>query len=65
MTRILNVTRMQFVNKSTFVWIPLIILGATFLMSVIIFALIPTTVRSTAAGAKPRSGTSSPSESWR
>lgn len=41
MTRILNVTRMQFVNKSTFVWIPLIILGATFLMSVIIFALIP------------------------
>ena len=41
MKRTLTVTRMQFVNKITFVWMPLIILSATFVMSVIIFALIP------------------------
>lgn len=41
MNRTLTVTRLQFVNKSTFVWMPLIILGVTFVMSVIIFALIP------------------------
>lgn len=41
MKRTLNVTRMQFVNKTTFVWMPLIILGATFVMSVLIFTLIP------------------------
>ncbi|WP_292830695.1 hypothetical protein [Microbacterium sp.] len=41
MNRIITVTRMQFVNKYTFVWMPLIILGAAFAMSLIIFALIP------------------------
>lgn len=41
MNRTLSVTRLQFVNKTTFVWTPLIILGATFLLSVLIFALIP------------------------
>lgn len=41
MNRTLTVTRMQFVNKYTFVWLPLIILGASFVMSLGIFALIP------------------------
>lgn len=41
MNRPLRVTRMQFVNKYTFVWLPLIILGASFLMSLVIYALIP------------------------
>lgn len=41
MNRTLTVTRMQFVNKYTFVWLPLIILGASFLMSLGIFAIIP------------------------
>ena len=41
MNRTLSVTRLQFVNKYTFVWLPLIILGASFAMSIIIFALIP------------------------
>ena len=41
MNRTLSVTRMQFVNKYTFVWMPLIILGASLVMSIVIFALIP------------------------
>lgn len=41
MNRTLKVLRMQFVNRYTFVWLPLIILGASFAMSLVIFALIP------------------------
>lgn len=41
MNRTLGVVRMQYVNKYTFVWMPLIILGASFVMSLGIFALIP------------------------
>ncbi|MBF4562665.1 hypothetical protein ITJ43_10995 [Microbacterium sp. VKM Ac-2870] len=41
MNRILKVARMQFVNKYTFVWMPLIILVAAFVLSVIIFAMVP------------------------
>lgn len=41
MNRTLGVVRMQYVNKYTFVWMPLIILGASFVMSLVIFALIP------------------------
>lgn len=41
MKRTLTVARMQFVNKTTFIWTPLIILGATFVLSLVIFALIP------------------------
>jgi hypothetical protein len=39
--RILNVVRMQFVNKQTFVWVPLMILGGAFVLSLLIFAMIP------------------------
>lgn len=41
MNRVLKVARMQFVNKYTFVWMPLIILSTSFAMSLVIFALIP------------------------
>ncbi|UNK70769.1 hypothetical protein [Microbacterium sp. H1-D42] len=42
MRRTLNVVRLQLINKNTFVWVPLIVLGAAVLMSVLIYALIPT-----------------------
>lgn len=41
MSRIGTVTRMQFVNRWTFVWIPLIILGSSFLVSLLVYILIP------------------------
>jgi len=41
MNRILTVARMQFVNKYTFVWMPLIVLTGAFVLSVIVFAMIP------------------------
>jgi len=41
MNRTLSVMRMQFVNKYTFVWLPLIILGSSLVLSVVIFAMIP------------------------
>lgn len=39
--RTLNVVRLQFVNKQTFVWVPLLVLGGAILISYIIFAMIP------------------------
>jgi hypothetical protein len=39
--RILNVVRMQLINRMTFVWIPLLILGSVFLFSLLIWAMIP------------------------
>lgn len=41
MNRSLNVVRMQLVNKWTFIWVPLIILSATFAMTLLIFSLVP------------------------
>lgn len=41
MSRTLNVVRMQFVNKETYIWVPLLVLGGAFILSVAIFALIP------------------------
>lgn len=40
MNRTLNVIRMQLVNRQTFVWIPLIILGASLLMSLAIYGVL-------------------------
>lgn len=39
--RIVNVVRMQFVNRMTFIWIPLLILGAVFVFSMVIWLMIP------------------------
>jgi len=41
MTRTLNVVRMQLINRQTFVWVPLLILSGSFVLSLIIFSLIP------------------------
>ncbi|GAA5144717.1 hypothetical protein GCM10025768_00850 [Microbacterium pseudoresistens] len=41
MSRTLNVIRLQFVNKQTFIWVPLIVLAAATAVSVIIYAMIP------------------------
>ncbi len=41
MSRIGTVTRMQFVNRWTFIWIPLIVLGGSFLFSLIIYGMLP------------------------
>lgn len=42
MNRTVNVVRMQLVNKQTFVWVPLIVLGASFAMSLAIYAVLYT-----------------------
>ncbi|WP_243228690.1 hypothetical protein [Microbacterium sp. CIAB417] len=41
MRRTLNVIRLQLINKGTFIWYPLMILGAAVLISVLIYAMIP------------------------
>lgn len=40
MTRTLNVVRMQLINRKTFIWLPLIIFGAAFAISMIIYIAI-------------------------
>lgn len=42
MRRTLNVVRLQLINRQTFVWVPLIILGSAVVISVLIYAMIPT-----------------------
>ena len=42
MSRTLNVVRLQLVNRMTYVWIPLLILGAAFLMALAIYAILYT-----------------------
>lgn len=41
MSRILNVVRLQLINRQTFIWVPLIILGGALLVSIAIYAMIP------------------------
>ncbi|GAB2988053.1 hypothetical protein [Actinotalea caeni] len=41
MNRTLNVVRLQFVNKQTFLWIPLIVLVGAFVIALLVFSLIP------------------------
>lgn len=43
MSRTLNVIRLQLINKQTFIWVPLIVLGGAVLVSVLIYAMIPGT----------------------
>jgi len=42
MNRTVNVVRMQLINKQTFIWVPLIVLGASFAMSIAIYAILYT-----------------------
>lgn len=39
--RTLNVVRLQFVNKQTFLWVPLLVFGGAFVISFLIYAMIP------------------------
>ncbi|WP_125129933.1 hypothetical protein [Microbacterium sp. 10M-3C3] len=41
MNRTLNVVRMQFVNRQTYLWVPLIVLGGSLVLSILVWALIP------------------------
>lgn len=41
MSRTLNVVRMQLVNRQTYVWMPLIILAGSFVLSLLVYAMIP------------------------
>lgn len=41
MSRTLNVVRMQFVNRQTYVWVPLLVLAGAFLLSLAIYAMVP------------------------
>ncbi|GAB3597814.1 hypothetical protein [Microbacterium tumbae] len=41
MRRVLNVIRLQLINRQTFIWVPLIVLGAATVISVLIYAMIP------------------------
>jgi hypothetical protein len=41
MRRTLNVIRLQLINRQTFIWVPLIVLGSATLISVLIYAMIP------------------------
>lgn len=41
MSRVLNVIRLQLVNRQTFIWVPLIVLGGATVVSILIYAMIP------------------------
>lgn len=40
MTRLINVVRMQLINRLTFIWVPLIVLAGTVLITLAIYALL-------------------------
>lgn len=41
MNRTLNVVRLQLINRETYIWVPLVVLGGAFALSLMVFALIP------------------------
>lgn len=41
MSRVLKVVRLQLINRQTFIWIPLMILGGALALSLVIYAIIP------------------------
>lgn len=41
MRRVLNVIRLQMINRQTFIWVPLIVLAGATVISVLIYAMIP------------------------
>jgi len=56
MSRTLNVVRLQLINKQTFIWVPLIVLGGATLLSVLIYAMIP--------GSEPKYGGGGQAPLW-
>lgn len=51
MPRLLSVVRLQLVNRQTYLWMPLIILGGAVALSILVFQLIPTSELKYAGGA--------------
>ena len=41
MNRTLSVVRLQLVNKQTFLWVPLLVLGGALVITMAIFAMLP------------------------
>ncbi|HCU79445.1 MAG: hypothetical protein ABGW73_00215, partial [Microbacterium sp.] len=41
MNRVGNVVRMQLVNRQTFIWVPLLVLGGTLAVTLMIWAMLP------------------------
>lgn len=41
MNRTLNVVKLQFINRNAFVWVPLIVLASAFVISLLIYLVIP------------------------
>lgn len=41
MLRALKVVRLQLINKQTYIWVPLVVLGGSLLISILIYAMIP------------------------
>lgn len=41
MLRVLKVVRLQLINKQTYIWVPLIVLGGALLVSILIYMMIP------------------------
>ncbi|MGP3533513.1 hypothetical protein ACTU3I_01865 [Microbacterium sp. RD1] len=41
MNRTLNVIRLQLTNRQTYIWVPLIILGSSFLVSMLVWVMLP------------------------
>ncbi|MDE0545055.1 hypothetical protein [Microbacterium sp. C7(2022)] len=59
MNRTVNVLRMQFINKQTYLWVPLIILAGAFALSLAIYAIIDA-----AGGAGPKYGGGAQAPLW-
>ncbi|GAA2181890.1 hypothetical protein GCM10009785_18820 [Brooklawnia cerclae] len=52
MNRIVNVVRLQLVNRAAYVWVPLLVLVASFVLSLFIYALIPVDAPKYSGGAQ-------------
>lgn len=64
MNRTVSVVRMQLINRQTYVWVPLLVLGGAFLLTLAIYAMLETsgiTGAKYAAAPRRRCGTSA---SW-
>ena len=57
MSRTINVVRMQLINRQTYIWVPLLVLGGAFLLTLAIYAMLET---SGVTGAKYGGGAQAP-----
>ncbi|CAN7151862.1 hypothetical protein LJR045_000097 [Microbacterium sp. LjRoot45] len=52
MNRTWNVVRMQLINKQTYVWVPLIVLAGSFLLTLVIWSMVPAEGQKYSGGAQ-------------